>query len=189
MDWQTFLRVMIEDEKAAIAKYRIAVEKADSEPLKAVLEKLLARRRVSRGLFAARDPQAQNRNREHSTQKEENHDDRYQSCFDCAPAGARARAEGLEFYTQAGRAHRRSHGQRDAAFSGRRRSASPKGHPAADRCLEQGEGWVLPEDIPEVDADLSYASLSCGQGRVGQGHSAGCQRSGCFALCAQDRER
>jgi rubrerythrin len=41
MDWQTFLRVMIEDEKAAIAKYRVAVEKADSAPLKAVLEKLL----------------------------------------------------------------------------------------------------------------------------------------------------
>jgi rubrerythrin len=32
---------MIEDEKAAIAKYRVAVEKADSEPLKAVLERLL----------------------------------------------------------------------------------------------------------------------------------------------------
>jgi len=41
MDWQTFLRVMIEDEKAAIAKYRVAVEKADSAPLKTVLEKLL----------------------------------------------------------------------------------------------------------------------------------------------------
>jgi rubrerythrin len=41
MDWQTFLRVMIEDERAAIAKYRVAVEKADSAPLKAVLEKLL----------------------------------------------------------------------------------------------------------------------------------------------------
>ena len=41
MDWQTFLRVMVEDEKAAIAKYRVAVEKAESGPLKAVLEKLL----------------------------------------------------------------------------------------------------------------------------------------------------
>jgi len=41
MDWQTFLRVMIEDEKAAIAKYRVAAEKADSPSLKAVLEKLL----------------------------------------------------------------------------------------------------------------------------------------------------
>jgi rubrerythrin len=41
MDWQTFLRVMIEDEKAAIAKYRVAAEKADSAALKAVLEKLL----------------------------------------------------------------------------------------------------------------------------------------------------
>ena len=41
MDWQTFLRVMIEDEKSAIAKYRVAVEKADSASLKAVLNKLL----------------------------------------------------------------------------------------------------------------------------------------------------
>jgi rubrerythrin len=41
MDWQTFLRVMIEDEKAAIAKYRIAAGQADSAALKAVLEKLL----------------------------------------------------------------------------------------------------------------------------------------------------
>jgi len=41
MDWQTFLRVMIEDEKAAIAKYRVAAEKADSAALKAVLERLL----------------------------------------------------------------------------------------------------------------------------------------------------
>ena len=37
MDWLTFLNVMIEDEKAAINKYRLAVEKADSEKLKAVL--------------------------------------------------------------------------------------------------------------------------------------------------------
>ena len=41
MDWITFLGVMIEDEKAAINKYRIALERADSEPLKAVLEKLM----------------------------------------------------------------------------------------------------------------------------------------------------
>jgi len=41
MDWVTFLKVMIEDEKAAINKYRLAVEKADSEKLKAVLERLL----------------------------------------------------------------------------------------------------------------------------------------------------
>ena len=41
MDWQTFLRVMIEDEKAAINKYRVAVEVADSGQLKAVLERLL----------------------------------------------------------------------------------------------------------------------------------------------------
>jgi rubrerythrin len=41
MDWATFLNVMIEDEKAAIHKYRLAVEKADSEKLKAVLERLL----------------------------------------------------------------------------------------------------------------------------------------------------
>jgi rubrerythrin len=41
MDWVTFLNVMIEDEKAAINKYRLAVEKADSEKLKAALERLL----------------------------------------------------------------------------------------------------------------------------------------------------
>ena len=41
MDWVTFLSVMIEDEKAAINKYRILVEQADSEQLKAVLEKLM----------------------------------------------------------------------------------------------------------------------------------------------------
>ena len=41
MDWETFLDVMIEDEKAAIAKYRLAAAKADSEQLKSVLEKLL----------------------------------------------------------------------------------------------------------------------------------------------------
>jgi rubrerythrin len=41
MDWVTFLKVMIEDEKAAINKYRLAVEKADSGKLKAALERLL----------------------------------------------------------------------------------------------------------------------------------------------------
>jgi rubrerythrin len=40
MDWITFLNVMIEDEKAAINKYRIAVESAESEQLKSVLERL-----------------------------------------------------------------------------------------------------------------------------------------------------
>lgn len=41
MDWVTFLKVMIEDEKAAMAKYRMALASADSEPLKLVLEKLM----------------------------------------------------------------------------------------------------------------------------------------------------
>jgi rubrerythrin len=41
MDWQTFLNVMIEDERAAIAKYKIALEKADSESLKSVLRRLM----------------------------------------------------------------------------------------------------------------------------------------------------
>jgi rubrerythrin len=41
MDWITFLQVMIEDEKAAIQKYKLAVEKADSEKLKTALERLL----------------------------------------------------------------------------------------------------------------------------------------------------
>jgi rubrerythrin len=40
MDWITFLSVMIEDEKAAINKYRLAMEQADSEKLKTVLERL-----------------------------------------------------------------------------------------------------------------------------------------------------
>ena len=40
MDWITFLKVMIEDEKAAIKKYQLAIEKADSDKLKVVLEKL-----------------------------------------------------------------------------------------------------------------------------------------------------
>jgi N-acetyl-alpha-D-glucosaminyl L-malate synthase BshA len=41
MDWISFLNVMIEDEKAAMNKYRIALEKADSEPLKTVLKRLM----------------------------------------------------------------------------------------------------------------------------------------------------
>jgi rubrerythrin len=41
VDWQTFLTVMIEDERAAIKKYRVALEKADSEPLCTVLERLM----------------------------------------------------------------------------------------------------------------------------------------------------
>ena len=41
MDWISFLKVMIEDEKAARSKYRIALEKADSEPLKTVLKRLM----------------------------------------------------------------------------------------------------------------------------------------------------
>ena len=41
MNWVAFLRVMIQDEKAAIAKYRIAMEQAESEQLKEVLGKLM----------------------------------------------------------------------------------------------------------------------------------------------------
>ena len=41
MDWITFLNVMIEDEKAAINKYRMAMQNADSGELKAVLAKLM----------------------------------------------------------------------------------------------------------------------------------------------------
>jgi rubrerythrin len=40
MDWVTFLKVMIEDEKAAIEKYRLAAELADSKELKEILERL-----------------------------------------------------------------------------------------------------------------------------------------------------
>ncbi|MEA3349661.1 MAG: hypothetical protein U9Q82_03465 [Chloroflexota bacterium] len=40
MDWIAFLRVMIEDEKAAIEKYQIAVDKADSKELITILERL-----------------------------------------------------------------------------------------------------------------------------------------------------
>jgi rubrerythrin len=41
VDWLTFLKVMIEDEKAAINKYRLALQKADSKQLKTVLERLM----------------------------------------------------------------------------------------------------------------------------------------------------
>jgi rubrerythrin len=41
VDWVTFLNVMVEDEKAAINKYRIAMEQADSEQLRDVFEKLM----------------------------------------------------------------------------------------------------------------------------------------------------
>lgn len=41
MDWITFLNVMIEDEKAAINKYRLALEKADSKSLRTALERLM----------------------------------------------------------------------------------------------------------------------------------------------------
>jgi rubrerythrin len=37
MDWVTFLKVMIEDEKAAFNKYQQAIEVADSKKLKDVL--------------------------------------------------------------------------------------------------------------------------------------------------------
>lgn len=40
MDWATFLKVMIEDEKAAIEKYQIAIEKAESKELITILKRL-----------------------------------------------------------------------------------------------------------------------------------------------------
>ena len=46
MDWITFLNVMVEDEKAAINKYRLAMEQADSEKLKTVLERLMHEEQV-----------------------------------------------------------------------------------------------------------------------------------------------
>lgn len=46
VDWKTFLKVMIEDEKAAIQKYQLAVEKASSEQLKTALERLLYEEQV-----------------------------------------------------------------------------------------------------------------------------------------------
>ncbi|MBN1583169.1 MAG: ferritin-like domain-containing protein [Anaerolineae bacterium] len=41
MDWITFLKVMIEDEKAAASKYQLALDEANSPELETVLEKLL----------------------------------------------------------------------------------------------------------------------------------------------------
>ena len=46
MDWITFLNVMIEDEKAAMNKYRLAMEQADSEKLKTVFERLMDEEQV-----------------------------------------------------------------------------------------------------------------------------------------------
>ena len=46
MDWTTFLKVMIEDEKAAINKYQLAIEQADSKELAAVLERLMGEEEV-----------------------------------------------------------------------------------------------------------------------------------------------
>ncbi len=46
MDWITFLQVMIEDEKAAINKYQLAVEEADSKELKTTLQRLMAEEEV-----------------------------------------------------------------------------------------------------------------------------------------------
>jgi rubrerythrin len=41
VDWKVFLNVMVEDERAAINKYRIAMEAAEEAELKAVLAKLM----------------------------------------------------------------------------------------------------------------------------------------------------
>jgi rubrerythrin len=41
VDWITFLKAMIEDEKAAARKYQLALDEADSDELEAVLAKLL----------------------------------------------------------------------------------------------------------------------------------------------------
>jgi rubrerythrin len=41
MDWMAFLNVMIEDERAAISKYRIAMEAAEEPELRGVLAKLM----------------------------------------------------------------------------------------------------------------------------------------------------
>ena len=46
MDWITFLNVMIEDEKAAINKYQLAIEQADSKDLKTVLKRLMDEEKV-----------------------------------------------------------------------------------------------------------------------------------------------
>ena len=41
MNWETLLSVMVEDERAAIRKYQIALQQADSAQLKSVLERLM----------------------------------------------------------------------------------------------------------------------------------------------------
>ena len=46
MDWITFLNVMVEDEKAAMNKYRLAMEQADSEKLKTIFERLMHEEQV-----------------------------------------------------------------------------------------------------------------------------------------------
>ena len=46
MDWITFLQVMIEDEKAAINKYRLAIGQADSKELKTALTRLMDEEKV-----------------------------------------------------------------------------------------------------------------------------------------------
>ena len=46
MDWITFLNVMIEDEKAAINKYKLAMEQANSKELKAALKRLMDEEKV-----------------------------------------------------------------------------------------------------------------------------------------------
>lgn len=46
MDWMTFLKVMIEDEKAAVNKYQLAVEGADSKELKDAMKRLRDEERV-----------------------------------------------------------------------------------------------------------------------------------------------
>jgi rubrerythrin len=46
MDWVTFLNVMIEDEKGAIKKYRLAMEQAGSKSLKAIFERLMHEEKV-----------------------------------------------------------------------------------------------------------------------------------------------
>lgn len=46
MNWETFLNVMIEDEKGAINKYRLAMEQADSKKLKTVFEQLMHEEQV-----------------------------------------------------------------------------------------------------------------------------------------------
>ncbi len=46
MDWVTFLNVMIEDEKAAINKYQLAIDQADSKKLKTLFEQLMGEEEV-----------------------------------------------------------------------------------------------------------------------------------------------